>query len=131
MAGQYLDPSSNLDVDDLQDKAISQHFTKHGEMFSARDMALLAQETFSCSATNLKGCKETLNSLEGMLDIINEEKVILVPYDSDADMSPTFAKGHKAHWGLIVGLALILPYKNKAFDEAKILDGYVSHMVRV
>ena len=36
--------------------------------------------------------------------------------------------GHKAHWGVIFGLALMMPCKNKAFDNAKILDGYVSYL---
>ena len=52
----------------------------------------------------------------------------MVPYDSDADQWPSMRKGHKAHWGVIFGLALMMPCKNKAFDNAKILDGYVSYL---
>ena len=52
----------------------------------------------------------------------------MVPYDSDADQWPSMRKGHKAHWGVIFGLALMMPSKNKAFDNAKILDGYVSYL---
>ena len=57
-----------------------------------------------------------------------DEKLIMVPYDSDADQWPSMRKGHKAHWGVIFGLALMMPCKNKAFDNAKILDGYVSYL---
>ena len=52
----------------------------------------------------------------------------MVPYDSDADQWPSLRNGHKAHWGVIFGLALMMPYKNEAFDQAKILDGYTSYL---
>ena len=52
----------------------------------------------------------------------------MIPYDSDADQWPCTKQGERAHWGLIIGVAMILPYRNKAFDEAQMLDGYVSHL---
>merc|ERR1719232_1511170 len=52
----------------------------------------------------------------------------MVPYDSEADQWPGLRKGHKAHWGVVFGMALLMPYKNKAFDQAKVLDGYTSYL---
>ena len=57
-----------------------------------------------------------------------EEKLVMVPYDSEADQWPGLRKGHKAHWGVVFGMALMMPYKNKAFDQAKVLDGYTSYL---
>jgi len=130
MAGQFLEPSNDKDVVDIQDKAIEMQFTKHGEMFSAKNMAKLAATVFNCEAEKVKGSHEILNNMKTLLKLLTgeEEKLILVPYDSDADQWPSMRKGHKAHWGLICGLALMMPYKNKAFDQAKILDGYVSYL---
>jgi len=130
MAGQFLDPSNDKDVVDIQDKAIEMKFTKHGEMFSAKNMAKLATTVFNCEAEKVKGSHEILNNQKTLLKILagEDEKLIMVPYDSDADQWPSMRKGHKAHWGLIFGLALMMPCKNKAFDNAKILDGYVSYL---
>ena len=120
MAGQHLDPENDWEVSDIQEKATALNYTKHGEMFSANNMAKLAKKVFDCQAEKVKGSHEILTKLPKLLDLlINERKLILVPYDSDADQWPCLRKGHKAHWGLIFGLALIMPYKNKVFYEAK------------
>jgi len=131
MAGQFLDPSNDKDVADIQDKAIEMQFTKHGEMFSAKNMVKLAKTVFNCEAEKVKGSYAILSDLKKMLNILagEDEKLIMVPYDSAADQWPSMNKGHKAHWGVIFGLAIIkMPCKNKAFDNAKILDGYVSYL---
>jgi len=130
MAGQFLDPSNDKDVVDIQDKAIEMQFTKHGEMFSAKNMAKLAATVFNCEAEKVKGSHAILTNLKTLLTILagEDEKLIMVPYDSAADQWPSMNEGHKAHWGVIFGLALLMPAKNKAFDNAKILDGYVSYL---
>ena len=43
------------DVADIQDKAIEMQFTKHGEMFSAKNMAKLAKTVYKCYAKKVKG----------------------------------------------------------------------------
>ena len=129
MAGQYLSPSNAHDVFDIQERAQELNYTRHGEMFSCLNMAKLANELFECKAHREKGSHGILTKLETMLEILaKEEKLILVPYDSGADQWPCTTQGDKAHWGVIFGIALMLPYKNKAFDEAKILDGYLSYL---
>ena len=62
MAGQFLDPSNEKDVTDIQDKAIEMRFTKHGEMFSAKNMAKLATTVFKCEAEKVKGSHEILRA---------------------------------------------------------------------
>ena len=70
-----------------------------------------------------------MTKLENMLEIIaKEQKLILVPYDSGPDHWPCTTQGNKAHWGVIFGIALMMPFKNKVFDEAKHLDGYLSYL---
>ena len=129
MAGQYLCPDNAHDVCDIYEKAQELNYTRHGEMFSALNMAKLANELFECKAHNEKGSYKTLNNLEKMLEfIVRDEKLILVPYDSGADQWPQMAKGDKAHWGVIFGVALMMPFKNKVFDQAEHLDGYLSYV---
>ena len=129
MAGQYLSPSNAHDVFDIQEKAQELNYTRHGEMFSCLNMAKLANELFECKAHREKGSHAILTKLENMLEIIaKDQKLVLVPYDSGADQWPSTNQGDKAHWGVIFGIALIMPFKNKAFDEAKHLDGYLSYL---
>ena len=129
MAGQYLCPENAHDVCDIYEKAQELNYTRHGEMFSALNMAKLANELFECKAHNEKGSYKTLNNLEKMLEfIVRDEKLILIPYDSGADQWPQMAKGDKAHWGVIFGIALMMPFKNKVFDQAEHLDGYLSYI---
>ena len=129
MAGQYLSPSNAHDVFDIQERAQELNYTRHGEMFSCLNMAKLANELFECKAHREKGSHGILTKLETMLEILaKEEKLILVPYDSGADQWPQMAKGDKAHWGVIFGIALMMPFKNKVFDQAEHLDGYLSYI---
>jgi len=129
MAGQYLSPSNAHDVFDIQEKAQELNYTRHGEMFSCLNMAKLANELFECKAHREKGSHAILTKLENMLEIIaKDQKLVLVPYDSGADQWPSTNQGDKAHWGVIFGIALIMPFKNKVFDEAKHLDGYLSYL---
>lgn len=128
MAGQFLDPDNEIDVNGIQEKAVQLQFTRHGEMFSAKNMATLAENTFLCDAEKVKA-DAILTNLESLLDILCiQERLMLVPYDSDADQWPCMKQGTKAHWGLIFGLALMMPAKNKALKAAEYLDGYTSHL---
>ena len=70
MAGQFLDPSNDTDVADIQDKAIEMQFTKHGEMFSAKNMAKLAKTVYKCDAKKVKGSHGILNDKKSLLRVI-------------------------------------------------------------
>ena len=72
-----------------------------GEMFSAKNMAKLAKSMFSCEAEKVTASSTPLTDLEKLLQLIGfEQKIIMVPYDSDADQWPCTRKGERAHWGL-------------------------------
>lgn len=130
MAGQFLQPENEVTIEDIVEEATQCNYTKHGEMFSAKNMVKLAKSVFPTSqAKKMKESSTILNSLENLLTLLCiDQNLIMVPYDSDADQWPCNRKGERAHWGLIIGVAIILPYKNLAFDEAKPLDGFVSHL---
>ena len=70
MAGQFLDPSNDTDVADIQDKAIEMQFTKHGEMFSAKNMAKLAKTIYKCYDEKVKGSWGILNDMKSLLKVI-------------------------------------------------------------
>jgi hypothetical protein len=58
------------DVADIQDKAIEMQFTKHGEMFSAKNMAKLAKTVYKCDAKKVKGSHGILNDKKSLLKVI-------------------------------------------------------------
>ncbi len=129
MAGQHLDPSNDITVEQIQEKAVRNKFSRFGEMFSALNMSRLAEESFHCQATHTGDCWSRLTSLKSVVQTLCiDENLILVPYDSDHDMQPCMVKGQKAHWGVILGVAFVLPYRNKAFKNATVVDGYISYM---
>ena len=129
MAGQFLEPENEITVQEIYEEACENNYTKHGEMFSAKNMAKLAQTMYTTCQAEKVTESSILTNLEKLLEIIGkDEKLIMVPYDSDADQWPCTKKGERAHWGLVIGVALILPYRNKAFNDAVMLDGYVSHL---
>ena len=64
-------------------------------------MAKLAKNIFSCEAEKVTASSTPLTDLEKLLQLIGfEQKIIMVPYDSDADQWPCTRKGERAHWGL-------------------------------
>ena len=58
------------DVADIQDKAIEMQFTKHGEMFSAKNMAKLAKTVYKCDAKKVKGSYGILSDKKSLLKVI-------------------------------------------------------------
>jgi len=82
-------------------------YTKQGEMFSAANLADLAQSVLG---------RDSRVSLEN-IDILGDESqvcadllagdVLLVPYDCDFNHGPCLAEGRKAHWALLTGFVLV------------------------
>ena len=78
MAGQVIDPSINLDVSEIQEKAISKDFTRHGEMFSAKNMSTLAKQIYNCDLQHIKkGSQETLRDLKTLLKLIGKDCIFM------------------------------------------------------
>jgi hypothetical protein len=122
-------------VDWIQNTAIINLFSKRGEMFSADNLAYIAemsfqhfhqqalvQKTFIAHVIK-KDVFSFLTSYEKMLDFFTEtgfHQVLLVPYDSDHDQRPCKKKGHKSHWCVISGIATFLP--TSKISHAKSLE---------
>ena len=78
--------------------------SKNGEIFAVeflRDIA--CDQLDSCTAEVV-----SLDSVD-ISDTLLNSKALLVPYDADKDHTPCLEKGHKAHWCLVVGMAIVLP----------------------
>ena len=109
MASQLLHESqtiaANCHPDTLLDFAKESGFSKQGEMFSVEYMLQVAKHHMDCC-----GRSTHIHSLDPnmvMLSILQRE-AMLVPYDADKNHSPCLAKGHKAHWCILVGFAAVL-----------------------
>ncbi|XP_056371433.1 actin maturation protease-like isoform X3 [Oenanthe melanoleuca] len=109
MAGALLGPPRpQLGLGALLDTARARGYSRHGEMFSAADMAALAQELLPCRAELLQGGLGGPNRGR-VLQHLRRGRALLVPYDEDSNHGPCCRRGHKAHWALINGLLLAVP----------------------
>ena len=106
----------------LLDFARSQGISKHGEMFSACWMLRVAREQLKC-----RGALHPTRSLSprAVMEALVAGKAILFPYDADKNHSPCLAKGHKAHWCVLVGFALVL---SKRPDITDLLESCCSYV---
>jgi len=101
MAAESLGLS--VDIELLFNKAKQMGITKQGEMFRATDLCKLAN-CFNIHSVSSEGI---LNNSEVILDLLNCGKVLLIPYDSDANHQPCLKKGHKAHWAVVYGFIVL------------------------
>ena len=103
IASQLLDGSIAL-PDQLLSFAREQGYSKQGEMFSAANLLQIAQYKLNCTGELLKTDSMDCNIL---LNAITERGAVLVPYDADKDHTPCLARGHEAHWCVLVGFAVL------------------------
>lgn len=112
-------------VDWIQNMAKVKQFSRKGEMFSADNLAILAEICFQhylnqCSVENTLSAYvikndvySLLTSYEKMVDFFannSYHQVLLVPYDSDYDQRPCRKRGHKSHWCIISGIATFISH---------------------
>jgi hypothetical protein len=76
--------------------------SKNGEIFAVENLEGIARDHLQCQAEVVE------LALVDVLDVILQGKTLLVPYDADKDHAPCLEKGHKAHWCLLVGFAIVL-----------------------
>ena len=107
MASQLLHESqpipANCHPDTLLNFAKESGFSKQGEMFSVDNMLQVAKHHMDCC-----GRSTHIHSLDAVMLSLLQREAILVPYDADKNHSPCLAKGHKAHWCILVGFAAVL-----------------------
>lgn len=88
------------DIDDLFWLAQQKGFTQNGEMFSAEDLAELAQLFYGLSSSvTSRGLEDGRH----VLSHLAEGNPVLVPYDAAKNHEPCIASGHRAHWAMLTG----------------------------
>jgi len=100
MAGSKLCKNRHFSVQDLLDYSKMANYTKHGEMFSAYQLADVAVECLNLDANVIELSSDIQYKL---LHFILQGCMILVPYDKDKNHMPCSERGHHAHWGVITG----------------------------
>ena len=63
-----------------------------------------------------KRCQIIIPSEDSILNDLDENKLILIPYDKDYNHEPVLLNGRKSHWAIILGninLYIYLAYRLK------------------
>ncbi|KAL4647363.1 hypothetical protein GN956_G7919 [Arapaima gigas] len=105
MASQLLKSPAELSMERIVNVAVKRGYTAQGEIFSARDMAALAEETCGCRAVQLTGGMNGAN-IHPIIKHLASGKPILIPYDEDFNHEPCQRRGHRAHWAVASGILL-------------------------
>ncbi|XP_053577759.1 UPF0692 protein C19orf54 homolog isoform X1 [Bombina bombina] len=103
MAGALLSVGHDVSLETIVDVAVAHGFTAQGEMFSAVNMARLAEEVFGCCSEVLTGGMDTENK-NRILQHLTAGKPILIPYDEDFNHEPCQREGYRAHWAVVTGV---------------------------
>ncbi|XP_075043125.1 actin maturation protease isoform X2 [Mixophyes fleayi] len=103
MAGGLLEMKHKVTLDKIVQMAMARGYTSLGEMFSAANMACLAEEVFGCHYQLLTGGMEGENR-ERILRHLTDGLPVLIPYDEDFNHEPCQRDGHRAHWAVISGV---------------------------
>ncbi|VDM11256.1 unnamed protein product [Wuchereria bancrofti] len=86
-------------VDEIFQYAKQKGYTNHGEMFSADWLADVAVSLWPM----LDVAVENVPSTAQMEQLVQENAVLLIPYDCGKNHQPSNRGGRSAHWCLIVG----------------------------
>ena len=106
-ASKSTGTSDDIHPEELLRLSKERRLSKNGEIFSVEYLKQIAQE-------RLQDCQSKVISLESvdiLRTVLNGES-LLIPYDADKDHTPCLERGHKAHWCLVVGIAITLPTKD-------------------
>ncbi|MEQ2311032.1 hypothetical protein AMECASPLE_015460 [Ameca splendens] len=105
MAAHLRQPQLNLDMETVVQTAVRRGYTAQGEMFSAFNMALLAEELCVCKAELLSGGLGGGNAA-AIIKHLWRGQPVLIPYDEDFNHEPCQRNGHRAHWAVASGVLL-------------------------
>ena len=93
--------------------------SKQGEMFSVDYMLRIAKSQLQC-------CGKVANvdsiGLKTLVEALLGNRTIVVPYDADKNHTPCLENGHKAHWCILVGFAIIIRTDRCTFDPLNLLE---------
>ncbi|XP_038162258.1 UPF0692 protein C19orf54 homolog [Cyprinodon tularosa] len=105
MAAHLRQPQISIDIETVVQTAVRRGYTAQGEMFSAFNMALLAEEVCVCKAELLSGGLSGRNA-EAIIRHLCSGQPVLIPYDEDFNHEPCQRSGHRAHWAVASGVLL-------------------------
>lgn len=105
MAAQLCQPQINVEMDTVTQTAVDRGYTAQGEMFSAQNMALLAEEVSCCKAELLSGGLRDENAAS-IIKHLWDRQPVLIPYDEDFNHAPCTRGGQRAHWAVASGILL-------------------------
>lgn len=105
MSAHLRQPQLRLDMETVVQTALSRGYTAQGEMFSAANMALLAEEVCGCEAELLCGGLSG-NNAAAIITHLWGRQPVLIPYDEDFNHEPCQRGGHRAHWAAASGVLL-------------------------
>ncbi|XP_041851837.1 UPF0692 protein C19orf54 homolog isoform X2 [Melanotaenia boesemani] len=105
MAAHLRQPQLSINMDAVVQTAMSKGYTAQGEMFSAYNMTLLAEDVCGCKAELLSGGLSGSNGA-AMITHLWGGQPVLVPYDEDCNHEPCQRGGHRAHWAVASGVLL-------------------------
>ncbi|XP_047450371.1 UPF0692 protein C19orf54 homolog [Mugil cephalus] len=105
MAAHLRRPQLSVDMETVVQTARNRGYTAQGEMFSAENMALLAEEVCNCRAELLSGGL-TGNNAAAIITHLWGKQPVLIPYDEDYNHEPCQRSGHRAHWAVVSGVLL-------------------------
>ncbi|KAK2847288.1 hypothetical protein Q5P01_010287 [Channa striata] len=105
MAAHLRQPQMSIDMETVVQTALDRGYTAQGEMFSAKNMAQLAEEICGCKAELLSGGLNS-NNAAAIIGHLWGRQPVLIPYDEDYNHEPCQRNGHKAHWAVASGVLL-------------------------
>ena len=103
-----LPTSSEVHPEVLLQLAKERGVSKNGEIFDVEFLKEIAQDCLHCHADVV-----SLESVDVMDTVLQCGKCLVVPYDADKDHTPCLEEGHKAHWCVLIGMAMVLPSGSK------------------
>lgn len=89
------------ELNNLLTLAKSRGFSDQGEMYSAENLAHLAEEFYGVKCSVISNAFEDQHSTVSQL---LKGSAVLVPYDADKNNKPCLENGHRAHWALLTGV---------------------------
>ncbi|XP_037534130.1 UPF0692 protein C19orf54 homolog [Nematolebias whitei] len=117
MAAHLQKPPPTVDMECVFQTAVRQGYTAQGEMFSAQNMALLAEEVCGCKAELLSGGLSGRNGAT-IIEHLWGGQPVLIPYDEDSNHEPCLRRGRKAHWAVASGVLLGLDQGSVSTEHA-------------
>jgi hypothetical protein len=98
VAAMTLDCGRVPSVEEMLSFCREKNYTKNGECFSADWLA----EVVSHFLPDVKANIQEFPAVDEIIQIVLNNEVLLIPYDSDKNFGPSNRNGHAAHWFVVV-----------------------------